>query len=273
VDRGDIHDNRDAFFVGGGIYNAGSLTMKASSIRNNASSEDGGGLYNQGTAELSDTNVRDNLAVDGSGGGIDNRNALTMRGGSVSSNISRGLNRGAGGIDNRGTLTLQRTTISGNVTNQSGGGLFTSGTASLDQVTIVLNSANREEDNVGNGGGVYNSGRLLLAHSAVISNTALRSSQGGGLSYTGYGGGLFNASTGAAAVLNTTLSGNQAEESGGGIANQAGAVKLSNVTVTRNRADSDDDESGVGGGIFNDRVTVEPALSCSRARLWQATAT
>lgn len=64
------------------------------------------------------------------------------------------------------------------------------------------------------------------------------------------------------AIANTTISGNQAKVSGGGLSiggtvvdngaiqNVSGDVYVSNVTITNNIADSDNDGSGDGGGVF-----------------------
>lgn len=232
----------EAFFVGGGIFNAGVLRLIRSAIHDNASSEDGGGLYNTGTASLTDSEVHTNLAVDGSGGGIASIGTLTMRGGAVRDNTSRGLSRGGGGIDSRGTLTLRDLRISGNRTNEFGGGIYSSGRADLAGVIVENNTADLEHDRSGDGGGIYSSGRLALVRGAVVGNAGVS------------GGGLFNAGTGGATVTNSTFSGNSAAELGGAVANAGGALSLNNVTITLNRADSDADESGTGGGIFNRRV-------------------
>ena len=57
-------------------------------------------------------------------------------------------------------------------------------------------------------------------------------------------------------IVNTTISGNTSDGDGGGLLQfQCGCSPatsfLTNVTITANRADADDDGSGVGGGISN----------------------
>jgi fibronectin-binding autotransporter adhesin len=232
----DIHNNRDAFFVGGGVYNDGLLRMAHSTIRDNAAAEGAGGVYNIGTAALTDTIVRDNVAVDGFGGGIDNRNTLTMRGGAVRGNTSRGLDRGGGGIDNHGTLTLRDITISGNRTNEFGGGLYSSGIADLANVVVEHNIADLENDSSGDGGGIYNSAKLSLVRSAIISNTAA------------LGGGIGNRGELMLAVVE--LAGNSAAVDGGGIYN-GGTLTLRDTTLSANRANAGGDTFGDGGGLFN----------------------
>jgi CSLREA domain-containing protein len=232
----DIHNNRDAFFVGGGVYNDGVLRMARSTIRENAAAEGAGGVYNSGMAELTDTIVRDNLAVDGFGGGIDNRNTLTMRGGAVRSNTSRGLARGGGGIDNRSTLTLRGVTISSNRTNEFGGGLYSSGIADLANVVVEHNIADLENDSSGDGGGIYSTGTLSLVQSAILSNTAV------------LGGGIGN--RGELELVNVELADNSAAADGGGIYND-GTLTLRDTTLSANRANAGGDTFGDGGGLFN----------------------
>ncbi len=55
-------------------------------------------------------------------------------------------------------------------------------------------------------------------------------------------------------VTNTTISGNRASKSGGGIfvfINSSAVTRLANVTISDNLADSDHDNDGDGGGISN----------------------
>lgn len=67
------------------------------------------------------------------------------------------------------------------------------------------------------------------------------------------GGGIFalNGSSEALNIVNSTISGNIATEYGGGIkATGSGEYGLYNVTISGNVANSDGDDSGLGGGIF-----------------------
>ncbi|HEY8775549.1 MAG TPA: choice-of-anchor Q domain-containing protein, partial [Gaiellaceae bacterium] len=88
------------------------------------------------------------------------------------------------------------------------------------------------------GGGIHNHGRLTLVDSSLSRDC---SPSGWG------GGGLTNASTGTAILQNVTLVGDCAGSFayGGGIEN-LGALKLFNVTISENSADS-----GHGGGLSN----------------------
>ncbi|MHC4676186.1 MAG: choice-of-anchor Q domain-containing protein [Planctomycetota bacterium] len=97
---------------GGGIYNAGTVTITNSSITGNTIGEsNGGGIYNDGTLTISDTTISGNQVTTNYGGGIYNYGDLTITGSTISGN-SDGL--GVGGILQQGTATIYNTTISGN---------------------------------------------------------------------------------------------------------------------------------------------------------------
>src|SRR5262249_41173080 len=88
--------------AGGGITNAGTLTLTDCTITGNKANYDGGGIYNSGTLTLTDCTVTGNKSTQSYAGGIFN---------------SRG-----------GTLTLTNCTVSGNkdTNGLSGGGIFNS---------------------------------------------------------------------------------------------------------------------------------------------------
>jgi hypothetical protein len=114
---------------------------------------------------------------------------------------------------------------------QQGGGILIGNSAILILIdsAVVGNSANV-------GGGIMVTGALSMARSTVSGNVAT----------TGQGGGIAITNGDAAAVTNSTVSGNRAETIrtglGGGIIS-AGTLTLDSVTVANNRASS-------GGGIY-----------------------
>ncbi len=87
----------------------------------------------------------------------------------------------------------------------------------------------------GDGGGIWNAGELTLNQVHVTENQ----------SASGRGGGIFNASGGTLALLDSTVSSNDASTDGGGIFNAVGAsFDIVNSTVSDNTA-------GLwGGGIY-----------------------
>jgi hypothetical protein len=89
------------------------------------------------------------------------------------------------------------------------------------------------------GGGIRNSGTLTLINTTVSGNSA---------SLTG--GGIFNAAGGLATVTNSTVSGNSAGVEGGGIFN-GGALTMVSSTISGNTAGG-----GAGGGGIRNLVSL-----------------
>ena len=139
--------------------------------------------------------------------------------------VSHGANSA---IRNAGTATLERVTVSNSAGVGYGGGIYNTGTLTVDASMISGNIANWGGSSA-NGGGVYNSGALTVTNSTIKNNTAY------------YGGGIYNNGT-QMTVSNCTISGNSATNNiGGGI---YGGGTISNCVVSGNTA------SNVGGGIY-----------------------
>jgi len=158
--------------AGGGIINAGNLTILNSVIQNNVinatgSNPDGGGIYNQntGTLSLQNSTVRNNTAAD-DGGGIRNDGNLQVLNSTISGNTSSGTSStsGGGGIINvqGATATITSSTISGN-TARNAGGIRNDGTLSLQNVTITANTAS-----LGDVGGVANTTGVTSLQNTII---------------------------------------------------------------------------------------------------------
>ena len=240
-----IANGRQTDEHGGGIRNAGTLTLENSTVSGSSAGRDsgcrtddlellcseGGGIWNAGTLTLMGSTVSGNAAH--FGGGIANRGGnLTLIDSDVSMNSAEGCRgvgaivcSGGGGLWNSGTLTMQNSTASGNVSDW-GGGIFNRGVPTLTNCIISGNSAGFD------GGGLLNFETLTLIDSTVADNVAGQS-----------GGGVAN-EAGGLGVTSSTLSGNRAVSAGGGIFNAAGAAAdLTNMTVSSNSANT-------GGGIY-----------------------
>lgn len=108
---------------GGGIFNAGTLTINKSTISGNfaglRAGGGGAGIYNLGAATFSDSTISGNQAscsgfpCVSQGGGIYNLGHLTINNSTLSGNTSR-INGTIGGILNFGTATISSSTIAGN---------------------------------------------------------------------------------------------------------------------------------------------------------------
>jgi hypothetical protein len=169
-------------FLGGGLSNAGTLTLIHSIVRGNKAWE-GGGFLNLGTATFTNSAVYGNTGAEGSGG-LYNAGTLTLTQSTVHGNTTIAY---GGGIENDGILTLTQSTVSGN-TAYIGGGLYNyySGTLTLTNSTVSGNAATAY---LAYGGGLYNDeGTLTLTSSIVAQNPAggdCRNSYGS-ITSTGY---------------------------------------------------------------------------------------
>jgi hypothetical protein len=197
---------------GGGIYNAGVLTVTDSTVFGNGAGLGlGGGLYNTGTLTLIAVTVGLNSAVSG-GGGLYNAGALTLTNSAVYSSTAFS----GGGVYNTGTLMATGSAVYGNETllfpGGPGAGIANHGVLTLTNSSVYSNTAGS------GGGGIDNHGLAALTDSAVYNNSAIT------------GGGVSNDPVGALSLVNTTLSGN----GGGGLFVGGGVVTLNNVTLTNN---------------------------------------
>jgi hypothetical protein len=93
---------------------------------------------------------------------------------------------------------------------------------------------------VGDGGNVYNCFATLTIMDSIITGGSVRRGPG----FDGYGGAIYNCPSSTMTIINTTISGNRAEE-GGGICN-GGTLTISNSTFSGNVA-----RHRKGGGIRN----------------------
>lgn len=212
--------------VAGGVE----VTFKRLTIRHGNTGNPGGGIYNDGgTVTLLDVDVLENNA--GDGGGIYNAGTMRMTGGQVNGNVSA---QDGGGIYNSGALWSDGVEVQGNQ-GDNGGGLYQrQGNLTVSDSHLVSNAVN------GDGGGIsYDGNSLTLDASTVHVNS-------------GAGGGGMSVFAAGADVANTTISGNQADQDGGGIlvVTVLAEARLANVTVADNTADSDGDGNGHGGGLF-----------------------
>lgn len=106
----------------------------------------------------------------------------------------------------------------------------------LDSLTLQDAGANFD------GSAIYFGGDDLLIRNSTLQNNRALSR----------GGALFNIG-GNTTILNSTIFGNSAPDNGGGLANfNSGTLTIINSTITGNRSDSDDNGSGIGGGIHTD---------------------
>ncbi|GEM_PF-755213 len=193
-----------------------------------------------GVVTITGITIRNGAAPAGSsGGGINNAGALALNGVTVNQNLAgvaadAGAAMGAsgGGILNAtgATLTVNNSMISGNTAWRTGGGITSSGTAVLVNSTV---SGNTGKGTVSGSGGISNgsTGTLSLTGATVSNNQSLAN----------HGGGI--GAAGAVTITESTLSGNSAALSGGGMS-ASGTLTINRSTLSGNTA-----TGGNGGGV------------------------
>lgn len=247
----NLHVER-SFFVGnftnesgGGLYNAGPLTLVDVQFINNIA-DYGGGMVHDSLSDATMTNVDftgNHAAISGGGLYVDT-GETTLTNGNFTNNTAFEAGGGAYLADD---LTMQTGTFANNLTGfevlsiagtlptDMGGAVYNDTTAStsIDDVTMDNNTS-------AYGGAIYNVGDFVLTTSTLSSNFADVD-----------GGGILNAALGYIFLGNSTVSGNEAIQNGGGLANYGDLAQMNNVTITRNTADYHQTGAGEGGGIFN----------------------
>jgi hypothetical protein len=311
-----------AFALGGGIFNAGTLTVTDTRITDNvsgstgtdssvASSAAGGAILNgfQGSLTLRRSFVTDNRAAVNApngrstdGGGISNAGTLTIEDSRLSGNASTVaasvpsffpsdvVEANAGGIylQDGSSATIRRSQVSSNrvvASDTAGdveaeaGGIDSDGSLLMIESSVDHNTANGsvpagagftvEAD----GGGLQIQGVTTLRDSHIVAN-ALSSISATGTAF-GSGGGIFN--LGATLVLErSVVTGNNAAATGLGGVNLGGGIAnvqffgprpdltLVDSVVTANGLAPSGGVASSGGGLFNLEVTgLDPFMTGS----------
>ena len=153
---------------GGGIYNAGTLTLESCDVRNNTLAvigAFGAGIYSTGGTVLLDrVTVDSNTGAVFGGGVYAGGGTITIRDSAISRNTA-GL--GAGLRLASATALLENATITGNAASNEGGGIaLTAGSTTLANVTVAGNSATK-----GSGGIALTSADVVIRNSLLAGNT------------------------------------------------------------------------------------------------------
>lgn len=249
---------------GGGINNAGNLTVIGSTFSNNMANY-GGGIWNGdgGALSIIDCVFENNTASD-NGGGIYTEEDLSIENSTFSGNSARLT---GGGIYNESSnLTISGSTFSENTTEYQGGGAIRNygGTTTISDSTISGNSAGGISTRRGslnihntmvsnnNGSAVENEGGdLTIVDSTFVGNSA---GDGAGIlnrtgtvtitrstfsnnSATRYGGAISSSDESAMTISDSSFIGNSAGSESGAINNYQSALFIINSTFTENSTD------------------------------------
>jgi predicted outer membrane repeat protein len=164
--------------LGGGISNAGTLTVTNSTFSGN-SAQFGGGIYSEGALTVTNSTFSGNSAS-GAGGGIEVFGNVTVANSTFSGN-SASIN-GGGIFNGNGVLAVTNSTFTGNSASNLGGGIFhLRGALRVNNSTFSGNSAQF-------GGGIHNDagfnvGGIIVTNSTFSGNSA--SGGGGGIRNNG----------------------------------------------------------------------------------------
>jgi predicted outer membrane repeat protein len=170
-------------------------TISGVTVRNGTASKLGGGIYNAGTLTVDSAVVSSNSAGE-RGGGICNVTSgiLTLSRSTVDGNT---LPTAGGGVYSEGTLQINQSTISNNTATEGGGIYILFGTLFVTNSTIILNNA------VTNGGGIYNEKMSHIYNTTIFFNQAAVDDASGGT-----GGGVYASSNGLFTMRNSVIAGN-----------------------------------------------------------------
>jgi len=133
---------------GGGIYNAGTLTINRCTLASNRTAGNGGGISNSGTATVNSSTFYDNEANLNGGGVYNEVGTLVVNNSTFSGNrASEGAfdNYGGGGICNMeefepAELTVNNSTITGNSARWGGGISNFDGTLNVKNTIVAGNT-------------------------------------------------------------------------------------------------------------------------------------
>lgn len=221
--------------LGGGIYNAGTLSLTGSRLSGNSAGPgavgEGGGLFNDfhAAATITGSSITENTADStiGEGGGIFNYGMVTIVGSTLSGNRASAFSLlgWGGGIENEGMMSILASTLNGNSVTSSGGlggGIHNLGTLTIIASTLSGNSVQvvsgpNPPPYWASGGGIANSGTLTIIASTLSGNSVETSGtvSGGGIANGSINSGGGTLPGGTLTIIASTISGNHALGTGG----------------------------------------------------------
>ncbi len=205
----------------------------------------------------SELSIAKNLTITGTGAGstiIDGNNSvrvfnitsgtvflenMTIQNGNAVGSGTTYLRSGSGIWLQGGELTINSCTVTSNLvdSNNKGAGIYNEGGTML----TINNSTISNNNSAGIGGGIAHlEGQLNINNSLISNNNAAG----------GFGGGVYLSSSDDATINNSTIYGNTATTTGGGIIFYNGTFNINNCTFADNHSDNDNSGDEKGGGIY-----------------------
>ena len=213
---------------GGALHltGTGPVGVDSSRVANNTAALEGGGLWNSdtGVMAVSNTDLGNNAAsgpaaTEGGGGAYNDGGELNVVRSLLSGNTADGA-AGSGGaiLNDLGALSGENSKLSDNAASRAGGAIEANlGTTTVTDSMMDDNNAGAAP---GNGGALHltGAGEVTVAGGSVVGNRAALE-----------GGGLWNSASGTMTVRRALMEkniavGGNADEGGGGIYNDGGAL-------------------------------------------------
>lgn len=251
-------------FVGGGIFNNGTVTMDGAELSDNSSFH-GGAVFNAEEAEMT---IKNSVLSKNSTYVPSDYNEKNYDGRDLFNHPN------GGAVFNLGVMEISASRIQSNTSRTKGGGVLNYQDNEKQKGRLEISgqngktiiSGNRSE---GEGGGIYNCGGLKISDSIVSNNQAVRDGGGGILTDLGAraemikctiqentaggsGGGIFNWTGSKVTVRECTVKGNQCKGSGGGgiLIWENSVTSIQGTTVAENHTPYS------GGGILLFKSTL-----------------
>ncbi len=218
---------------------------------------DGGGHATDSGANNDDLDITSTITIQGNGATIERSTAVACTG-SADTGKFRIFH-----VHSTGNLTLEDVTVQ-NGCALGGGADREGGAVRCDLGVVTIQASSLVSNRAGFGGAILNFyGTVTITDSSMANNNA--GADAGVLSNFGTvtinrstiannsaddDGGAIDNIDGNVTIMGSTLSGNTAKDFGGAIHNQR-TLNIINSTLSGNQADVDNFGSGDGGGIFN----------------------
>ncbi|RIK73034.1 MAG: hypothetical protein DCC68_25530 [Planctomycetota bacterium] len=288
--------------TGGGILNAGDLTIVESRVRFNFGQTTGGGIANAAGATLA---VNQSTIANNSsqyGGGIANQitGFVSITGSMIESNFAFS---GGGMLNHGGTVQVSASTIRLNNASESGGGLVNLSITAPATATLTSNSITGNQvttsgisSALAQGGGICNAAvggtaraTVAMVGGSLTNNRATAGDLEQAIDSAAQGGGIFNRAAGGNATALVTADGVNvttnvaaatatlsAEASGGGVYNRAESGQATATFTTNNGSVSGNSATTLvfgGEGAIDPKSIARGGAIFNRARMDNTVAT